>query len=49
MLSDIRQFLNCENQSDITRPSQVFYMALVNENPDSDETMSLIAENLLYK
>ena len=36
---------NCNDQ----QPSQVYYMELVDENPDSDETMSLIAEELLDK
>ena len=49
MLSDIRQILNCESQSNITWPSHVFYIELGNENPDSDETISLIAEDLLDK
>ena len=51
VLNDIRQFLDHENHGDIhqLQPSQVFYMELVNENPDSDETMTLIAEDLLDK
>ena len=31
------------------QPSQVYYMELVNENPDSDETMSMNAKDLLDK
>lgn len=45
VLSDFRHFL--DNTSGRDLPSQIYYVELVNENPDSDETMALIAEDLL--
>ena len=48
-LSEIRTFLNEQNDSSLQHPSTVHYMELVNENPDSTETMSLVAEDLLAK
>ena len=48
VLQDVRHFLyeakTCDDQ-----PSQMHYVELVDENPDSDETMALIADNLLEK
>jgi len=48
ILSSMRYFLN-----DIfplkLQVSKVHYMELVNENPDSDKTMSLVAEDILNK
>lgn len=45
-LSDIRVFL--DDNSDCDQPtSTVHYMELVDENPDSTETMALVAEDLL--
>ena len=48
MLQDVRHFpyeaKSCDDQ-----PFQIHYMELVDENPDSDETMALIADNLLQK
>ena len=48
VVGDVRHFLHNENCND-QQPSQVYYMELVDESPDSDETMSLIAEELLEK
>ena len=44
-LSDLRCFLG-NNDSMKIQPSQIYYMELVNENPDSDETMCIVAEDL---
>ena len=48
-LSEIRIFLDEQNDSSLQDPSTVYYMELVNENPDCAETMSLVAEDLLAK
>ena len=49
-VSDVRTFLNCDaSHLHMDQPSRVHYLELVDENPDSDETMLLIAEDLLEK
>ena len=48
VLKDVRQFLR-QIQATQEQPSQVYYMELVNENPDSDETMAQIADDLIEK
>ena len=45
----ISEFLDDDDNCNDQQSSQVYYMELVDENPDSDETMSLIAEELLDK
>ena len=47
-LTDLRCFLGNNDRVKI-QPSQIYYMELVNENPDSDETMCIVAEDLLEK
>ena len=49
-VSDVRTFLDCDaSHLHMDQPSRVHYLELVDENPHSDETMSLIAEDLLEK
>ena len=45
----ISEFLDDDDNCNDQQSSQVYYMELADENPDSDETMSLIAEELLDK
>ena len=49
ILSEVRQFLGGENCNMPQQPSTIHYLELVDEAPDSSETMSLIAEQLLEK
>ena len=49
VLSELRQFLNEDNYYGLQVPSTVHYLELVDENPDSSETMCLIAEDILDK
>ena len=48
ILRNMQYFCN-EITPEHAQPSHIHYMELVNENPDSDETMSLVAENILDK
>ena len=49
VLSELRQFLNEDNFNGLQIPSTVHYLELVDENPDSSETMCVIAEDILNK
>ena len=49
-VNDVRNFLDCDSSHlHEQQPSKVYYMELVDENPNSDETMSIIADDLLEK
>ena len=48
ILNDVRQFLE-QSIRDKQKPSLIQYMELVDENPDSNETMPQIGEDLLEK
>ena len=49
-VGDVRRFLDCDARNlHADQPSLVHYLELVDENPDSDETMTIIAEDLLYR
>ena len=48
ILSDVRQFLE-QGSTYEQKPSLIHYMELVDENPDCDETMAQIAEDLLNR
>jgi len=47
-LSDMKYFLN-DKGNETVEPSQIHYMELINENPDRDETICIVAEDLLEK
>ena len=49
VINDVRQFFNLPNEDENCRTSKIYYMELVDENPDSDETMLEVAEDLLDK
>ena len=49
ILSDVHSFLNKAKSGNDFLPSQVYYMELVDENPDTEGTMILVAEELLEK
>lgn len=49
ILSDFRTFLTDPQQDLANEASRVYYMELVDENPDSAETMKLVAEDLIDK
>lgn len=46
ILNDMRLFLHQSNQFSVT-PTKIHYLELCNENPDSEETMLHVTENLL--
>jgi len=48
IMRDIRYFINSSFPIQL-QASQVHYMKLINENLDSDKTMSLVAEEVLEK
>jgi len=48
ILSDVRSFLGTDDRVK-TELSRIHYMELVNESPDIDETMCIVAEDLLEK
>jgi len=48
-LSEVRVFLNDYSDCGSQNKSAVYYMELIDENPDCAETMSLVAEDLLAK
>ena len=47
VLNDVRQFLNLAKEDENCQTSKIYYMELVDEHPDSDETMLEAAEDLL--
>lgn len=46
ILNDMRLFLHQSNQCTVT-PTKIHYLELCDENPDSEETMLHVTENLL--
>ena len=48
ILRDMRYFLNSSFSNQL-QASQVHYVEWIYENPDSDKTMSLVAEEVLEK
>ena len=46
-LKELKQFLTISSTNSTLNQSNIFYMDLVDENPNSDETMMLVAEKLL--
>ena len=48
ILNDVRQFLE-QSITHEQKPSLIHYMELVDENPDTDETMAQIGEDLLER
>ena len=46
-LKELKQFLAVSAANSTPNQSNIYYMDLVDENPDSDETMMLVAEKLL--
>ena len=51
VLSDLRQFLHKDkcNYAGLQIPSTIYYLELIDENPDSSETMCYIEEDILDK
>ena len=49
-LNDMRHFFNEKSSGAVnSQVSKIHYMELVNENPDNDDTMALVAGELLEK
>lgn len=49
VLSDVRSFLDDAHGCDDLMSSHIYYMELIDENPDSAETMMMVAEELIEK
>ena len=45
--NNIKSFLHSINPKSNVTPSKIYYLSLVDENPDSEDTMMHISEDLL--
>ena len=49
-ISDVKEYLDCDAKDlHKEQPSRIQYLEVVDKNPDSHETMTVIAEDLLEK
>lgn len=49
-VSNVRLFLDCDaSHLHKQQPSHVYYMELIDEHPDTDETMTIVADDLLER
>ena len=49
-VSNVRLFLDCDaSHLHKEQPSHVYYMELIDEHPDTDETMTIFADDLLER